>query len=497
MTWTAEANIKGPPGMPGPAGPAGPKGDEGVPGPAGPTGAVGPQGPPGPVPEAPANGTYYARKDEAWAPLPAVPPPLYVQSAPPTGAPDNALWWDSDVGKLYVRYNDGTSTQWVEAVPIPAIDYASVVRKSGDTMTGALVLPGNASSALQAVPKQQLETYAAPMSALAADNILLNGTFGLSQELGTGGRNTPGYFGDQWIAYMNGTAVVGAYAASGSSMPGLPNCGVMTVSTAQASMGTSGLYAFFQMIEAPRLNRLGWGSANAKPVTIGFYTQHHRTGTYPVSIRNTAADRAYVATYTQDVADAVEYKAITIPGDTAGTWPKTGIGALVAFSFGAGTQFNAAVANAWTAGNFLSVAGCVNAIASTSDVSRIGGVAMLPGILTPTFDNGMLLMRPDTEELPLCQRYYFKDPSPNWLYMEGVSVGAAGANAVTMHMSWPVWMYKNPTITLPAYSQAGLSTITVGPTQLGTSLYATTTIAGGSRVYIIYAAGAFVADARM
>lgn len=38
---------------------------------------------------------------------------------PPAGANDNALWWESDSGLLYIRYNDGNTTQWVIACPQP------------------------------------------------------------------------------------------------------------------------------------------------------------------------------------------------------------------------------------------------------------------------------------------------------------------------------------------------------------------------------------------
>ena len=37
-----------------------------------------------------------------------------ISDTPPT-APDNALWWDSKGTGLYVRYNDGNSSQWVAA----------------------------------------------------------------------------------------------------------------------------------------------------------------------------------------------------------------------------------------------------------------------------------------------------------------------------------------------------------------------------------------------
>lgn len=44
------------------------------------------------------------------------------------------------------------------------------VQKTGDTMTGALVLSGNASADLQAVPKQQLDAVIASLGTLSSQN---------------------------------------------------------------------------------------------------------------------------------------------------------------------------------------------------------------------------------------------------------------------------------------------------------------------------------------
>jgi hypothetical protein len=83
---------------------------EGTVGPPGPPGAdstvPGPPGPPGP-----------AGVDGAGGALVAATPPV---------ADPGALWWDSTGGQLYVRYDDGSSTQWVVAntTPLPAITYA-------------------------------------------------------------------------------------------------------------------------------------------------------------------------------------------------------------------------------------------------------------------------------------------------------------------------------------------------------------------------------------
>jgi hypothetical protein len=84
---------------------------------------------------------------------------LYISDNPPVGPPDGSMWWDSDNGLLYIRYNDGAGpSQWVQAVATPAIDSSVFVSKAGDTMGGLLKLSGNPVAALDAAPKQFVET---------------------------------------------------------------------------------------------------------------------------------------------------------------------------------------------------------------------------------------------------------------------------------------------------------------------------------------------------
>ena len=84
---------------------------------------------------------------------------LTVQVTPPSvvNSPDGALWWDSDNGVLYVNYNDGSTTQWVQAVALPQIDVSTFVAKAGDTMTGRLTLSDDPTSDLHAVPKRYVD----------------------------------------------------------------------------------------------------------------------------------------------------------------------------------------------------------------------------------------------------------------------------------------------------------------------------------------------------
>jgi len=66
---------------------------------------------------------------------------LTVSDVPPVGAADNALWYESDSGLLFIRYNDGTSSQWVAAAPTGGSGGSGggdFVAKTGDAMTGPL-----------------------------------------------------------------------------------------------------------------------------------------------------------------------------------------------------------------------------------------------------------------------------------------------------------------------------------------------------------------------
>jgi hypothetical protein len=63
---------------------------------------------------------------------------VIVSDTPPVGVPDNTLWWESDTGILYIRFNDGNTVQWVIASPQP--DTSMFVQRTGDTMSGNLTI---------------------------------------------------------------------------------------------------------------------------------------------------------------------------------------------------------------------------------------------------------------------------------------------------------------------------------------------------------------------
>jgi hypothetical protein len=365
---------------------------------------------------------------------------------------------------------------------------------AGDTMTGHLTLPTTPAAA-NAVRKDYVDTavagtvsqsyvdtqdalrllktanlsdvanvvtsrqniYAAPFDAMAYSGMQINGGMEINQELGVG--NTSSSSGsvicDNWTYLKTGTMVVSSgMALSAPLAPGLPAVLYSAVSTAQPSLGASDYSILHHRIEGYRVARLAWGTANALPITIGFWTAHHRTGVYSITASNGAGNRSYCAAYTQAVADVSQYNIVTIPGCTDGTWLTTnGIGIVLAFPMASGAALTAPTANTWLSTGYQAAPGQVNAVAATSDVFRISGLIVLPGIEAPSAARSPLIMRPYDQELVTCQRYLQKIGfNPEGAVSDGITgaqhIGnVVSSTAITVLKQFFRPMRSNPAVT--------------------------------------------------
>jgi hypothetical protein len=281
------------------------------------------------------------------------------------------------------------------------IDTANYLLKSGGTMTGPLVLPGNPSAALEAAPRQYVDAMA-----LAYNGIQLNGSFEVAQETAQGNPIAIGaYVCDCWR--LGGSTGITGYSQRLGFFPGLTSQFSVTVQTARPTLAAAEYCQILHMIEGYRIARLGWGTANAQPLTVAFWCAHNRAGTYSVSAQNGGVTRSCAVTYTQNVASTPEYKVVTIPGCPDGTWDVVnGIGMVVNFCLGSGTTYTAPSAGVWHPSNYICAPGQINGIAATSDAGRLGGVLILPGSYGPSADRSTYLQRPLTDELAACMRYW-------------------------------------------------------------------------------------------
>ena len=149
----------------------------------------------------------------------------------------------------------------------------------------------------------------------------------------------------------------------------------------------------------------------------------HRAGSYSGSIRNGAANRSWVFTFSISAADTWEYKTTTVSGDVAGTWAADNtVGLDVSFAVMAGSNAQVA-AGGWSAGSFIAAPGTINGVAATTDTFQITGLVVLPGIELPSASRAPYISRPFDQELLLCSRYYSynKDREPGFVAANGTS----------------------------------------------------------------------------
>jgi len=225
--------------------------------------------------------------------------------------------------------------------------------------------------------------------------------------------------------------------------PGFVNSVKATVTTADTSIGSTQTYRFGQWIEGSNVADLGWGTANAKTVTLSFWVRSSLTGTFGGGVQNDAANRSYPFTYTISAANTWEYKTVTIAGDTTGTWlTNTSTGMVVIWSLGNGTD-RSGTAGAWAGANYTSATGATALIGTLSANLYITGCQLERGTQATSFE-----YRQYTTELALCQRYYWRNTGA--LYSMHGSGTVFSATLADIYVKLPISMRTAPTISISA-----------------------------------------------
>jgi hypothetical protein len=208
---------------------------------------------------------------------------------------------------------------------------------------------------------------------------------------------------DRW--YFQGENTDGVFTVQQSSIApaGFTKSMLLTVTTADASVGSTQAYFFKQAIEGYNVADLGWGAAGASTVTLSFWVRSSLTGTFGGAILNGVANRSYPFTFVISSANTWEQKTVTIPGDTSGTWATENTAGLqVYFSVGMGSTY-LGTAGAWAGATYLGATGQANLISTNGATFYITGVQLEKGSTATSFD-----VRPYGTELSLCQRYYYR-----------------------------------------------------------------------------------------
>jgi len=294
-------------------------------------------------------------------------------------------------------------------------------------------------------------------------NRIINGAMVISQRNGTS-TVTPANADvtlDRWGSNMYPNASKYTVAQSTTAPVGFNNSLLVTSSSAY-SVGATDIYTQFQWIEGYNTADLGWGTVNAKTVTLSFWVRSSLTGTFGGVIFNADGTRNYPYTYTISSANTFEQKTITIAGDTTGTWLTTnGRGIGVVFGLGVGTTYSG-TAGAWSGTPYYSATGATSVVGTSGATFYITGVQLEVGSSATGFE-----YRQYQQELALCQRYYYKMYNGS----QYIRIGFGPANATTDALI-TVFMQTPMRATPTSVTQTGSLGLWAGAT-----VYATTATA--------------------
>jgi len=255
---------------------------------------------------------------------------------------------------------------------------------------------------------------------------------------------------DRFWAQQSGTPTITVQQSS-TAPAGFTNSLLATVTSSGTPSGTN-YYDICQRIEGYNIADLGWGTANAKAVTLSFWVNSSLIGTYSLTLGNvgSGSGRWYVTTYTVSAANTWQQITLNILGDTTGTWNSTNsLGIGIVWGLGSGSTYATTPTSAWQTGTtYLFASGVTNFVGNNGATFYITGVQLEVGSTATSFD-----VRSYGTELGLCQRYYaFGGNSFFGSY--------GGSSSGVIMLFYKVSMRATPTITstLAGSSGSGVST---------------------------------------
>jgi len=274
-------------------------------------------------------------------------------------------------------------------------------------------------------------------------NLIINGAMVINQRAGGSVSNATAwqYITDRFATYGS---VNSKFTASQSSTApaGFINSLLLTSSSAY-SIGSTDEFLFKQIIEGYNIADLGWGTANAKTVTLSFWVQSSLTGTFSGNIRNSANNRCYVFSYTISAANTWQQISVTITGDTAGTWSTdNGVGMQVWWTIGTGSTYLGA-AGSWGSTPYDGVTGTTSLVGTNGATFYITGVQLEVGSSATGYE-----YRQYGQELSLCQRYCYKLVADGTAVFTRFAIGGnINSTAVDYVITLPQQMRVTPSLT--------------------------------------------------
>ena len=283
-------------------------------------------------------------------------------------------------------------------------------------------------------------------SSLGFRNRIINGDMRIDQRNAGAAVNTTSlekYIVDRWKFFENGSMDFSGQRSTTAPAGFINSLLITTAAAASPSSGTRSQLQ--QAIEGLNVADLSWGTASAQSVTLSFWVRSSLTGQFGGALQNGAQNYSYPFSFTISAANTFEFKTVTIPGPTSGTWNTDNtVGILLNFDLGMGSSL-LGTAGSWSANDYRGVTGDVKLSENNGATFYITGVQLEAGTVATPFER-----RDYGRELQLCQRYYWKFDSGGGLY---TNFGSGYVNVSTE--AYAVFALKQTMRATPTMSTTG------------------------------------------
>ena len=278
-------------------------------------------------------------------------------------------------------------------------------------------------------------------------NYIYNGDTSICQRAtsvsGVGDGDTGYHVQDRWGFVEAGSPATVVTMSRATEVPnGFQYSLKLDCTTASGTVGSDDLVLLQQIFEGQDLYAWKKGTADALPVTLSFWVNATKTGTYIVNLFDNDNTRVCSKSYTVSSSDTWEYKTITFPADTTGVFDRNnGASLYVYFGLVAGSDYTSGtLQETWAANdNTNRFVGQVDAFDNTSNNFHITGIQLELGETASLFQNETY-----GENLARCQRYFYKGEDLVYgTHHYGSGDGGAGYAVVW----FPVTMRADPTVT--------------------------------------------------
>ena len=355
---------------------------------------------------------------------------------------------DDEAGKLVISTNDGSDG----ATPTAAvtIDSSQNVTVAGNLTASGISYPSD--------------------GPLSNRNLVINGAMQVAQRgtSFTGLTSGTNYVADRYAFVVSG-AGTWTLENSTTSLDDFKNSVKIDCTTAKASLGANDQCNFRYNFEGQDLQHLKKGTSAAESLTLSFWVQSNKTGTYIVELFDSDNTRHISRSYTIDSSGTWEKKTITFPGDTTGSLDNDNNNSLTArWWLCVGTDWSSGtLATSWQAqDNADRAVGQVNLADSTDNEWQITGVQLEVGSVATPFEH-----RSYGDELARCQRYFELTGD---IYYRTYNTASA-----SFRMFTPFKVSKrtsSPTVTVRTVGGDDFTGGTAGSVQISGSSYGITTI---------------------